>query len=432
MSFTSISGIKINNQKVRDSNRGIILYVGGNGPNNYTTIQGAIEDASDGDTVFVYDDSSPYYENVVVDKSINLRGEDRDTTFIDGDKNGDAVTVTVDWANISGFSIRNCSYYDHGIIIDSTNNNTIRDNIISGNTIGIYLYESINNTISGNHIRSNIFWGIGLDIGANYNTISGNIISDNSIGIFFHHSYNNKITGNYIVSNRDLGIELNFLCNKTIISNKNYAIQDYSNGDNLIYNNFFDNDYNAWDDGENIWNITKTSGINIVGGQWLGGNYWNSYSGEDLDGDGLGDTKLPHKERIKNGGDWLPLTNQLHPPEPPTITGPDSGKSGQTLTYTFNAEDLYWRDVRFHIDWGDGHEEWTIWVLSGRDISVSHIWDVEDTYTITAYTQNEDGENSSLTTKQVTIPRGKATLDILLLRMLERFPLLERLLDVWK
>ena len=49
---------------------GNTLYVGGSGPNNYTKIQDAIDNASDLDTVFVYDDSSPYYENVVVDKSI--------------------------------------------------------------------------------------------------------------------------------------------------------------------------------------------------------------------------------------------------------------------------------------------------------------------------------------------------------------------------
>ncbi len=40
---------------------GNTLYVGGDGPGNYTKIQDAINNASDGDTVFVYDDSSPYY-----------------------------------------------------------------------------------------------------------------------------------------------------------------------------------------------------------------------------------------------------------------------------------------------------------------------------------------------------------------------------------
>jgi len=35
---------------------GNILYVGGSGPGNYSIIQNAINDASDGDTIFVFDD----------------------------------------------------------------------------------------------------------------------------------------------------------------------------------------------------------------------------------------------------------------------------------------------------------------------------------------------------------------------------------------
>ena len=66
------------------NSNGNILYVGGEGPNNYTKIQDAINNAIDGDTVFVYNDSSPYYENIIVDKAINLVGEERDTTIIIG------------------------------------------------------------------------------------------------------------------------------------------------------------------------------------------------------------------------------------------------------------------------------------------------------------------------------------------------------------
>ena len=52
------SGIQIQNKTIIvSSNRGNTLYVGGNGSNNYTKIQDAIDDASDGDTVFVYDES---------------------------------------------------------------------------------------------------------------------------------------------------------------------------------------------------------------------------------------------------------------------------------------------------------------------------------------------------------------------------------------
>ena len=84
---------------------GDTLYVGGTGPNNYTKIQDAINDSSDGDTVYVYDDSSPYYENVVVDKSINLIGEDSETTSIIGDRQYFVINITADLVNISGFTV---------------------------------------------------------------------------------------------------------------------------------------------------------------------------------------------------------------------------------------------------------------------------------------------------------------------------------------
>jgi hypothetical protein len=58
------------------------LYVGGGGAGNYSSIQGAINDANPGGTVFVY--SGIYYQHVIVNKNINLTGENRDTTIIDG------------------------------------------------------------------------------------------------------------------------------------------------------------------------------------------------------------------------------------------------------------------------------------------------------------------------------------------------------------
>ena len=66
---------------------GNILYVGGSGPNNYTKIQDAINDSVDGDTVFVYDESSPYYEYITIGKTILLLGEDKNTTIIDASYN---------------------------------------------------------------------------------------------------------------------------------------------------------------------------------------------------------------------------------------------------------------------------------------------------------------------------------------------------------
>lgn len=71
----------------------ITLYVRGDGPENYTKIQYALDNASDGDLVFVYDDSSPYFENLVVNVTIDLTSEDRYSTIIDGGENDNVIQI---------------------------------------------------------------------------------------------------------------------------------------------------------------------------------------------------------------------------------------------------------------------------------------------------------------------------------------------------
>jgi nitrous oxidase accessory protein NosD len=83
---------------------GTTLYVNttGNG-GAYTSIQDAINDSKNGDTIFVY--SGTYFEHIVINISINLMGEDRTTTIIDGGGNGEVVTLNADNTNISKFTI---------------------------------------------------------------------------------------------------------------------------------------------------------------------------------------------------------------------------------------------------------------------------------------------------------------------------------------
>ncbi len=218
------------------------MYVGGSGPGNYTTIQSAIDDANDSDTVYVYDDSSPYQENLFVNKSINLIGENRDTTVVFTIATWSAVLISADHVKMSGFSILSRGGMLLTAAIDIRSNfTTINDIYITDNKwagIGIW---GFNNTIKNNIINSNFFYGICLLV-CNSNTITGNNISNSMCGIGVFLSNNNKIMDNDI-SNNGYGIFFNGSGNN-IISNNN-ILEDYNNGIGLMDSDNNDISYNT-------------------------------------------------------------------------------------------------------------------------------------------------------------------------------------------
>ena len=58
------------------------IYVDDDGGKDFTKIQDAINFANDGDTIFIY--NGTYYENVIVDKFVNLIGESKENVIVDG------------------------------------------------------------------------------------------------------------------------------------------------------------------------------------------------------------------------------------------------------------------------------------------------------------------------------------------------------------
>ena len=107
--LASLSFVSISNAEDMVIASGNILYVGGSGPGNYSNIQDAVDDANPGDTVFVYSGTYDNGISIYVNKSINLIGENQDTTVIDGNKSRCGIIITANGTTVSDFKIQNCS-----------------------------------------------------------------------------------------------------------------------------------------------------------------------------------------------------------------------------------------------------------------------------------------------------------------------------------
>ncbi|UCF07795.1 MAG: right-handed parallel beta-helix repeat-containing protein [Thermoplasmata archaeon] len=163
-----ISMLVVNHDIVPRVDAAIIIV-----PNDYPTIQEAIDAAQPGDTVFVT--SGVYHEDLVISKRITLMGEDKLNTALDGAVFGETVHVDADFVNITGFTIQysgslpgesaieldhvnNCSIFDNninfnnyfGVFINGSNDNDIVNNIFILNRFGLWLESSRNNRIENN------------------------------------------------------------------------------------------------------------------------------------------------------------------------------------------------------------------------------------------------------------------------------------------
>ena len=215
---------------------GNIFYVGGSGPNNYTSIQEAINSASNRDTVFVYDDSSPYFENLIIDKSINLIGEDKETTIIDGTNLNvllDTVNITVDHVFINGFSINNNDgyYYQAAVLINEDYTTVSNCKIYENDWIGISFLDSSYSQISNCEFFENSMSIHMVD--SNENIIRDCLFYQNTEDILlFSTSHNNQIINCTCIGNSYNGIHVQYSSGNQIL---NCTIKDGYQGIGMAY-----------------------------------------------------------------------------------------------------------------------------------------------------------------------------------------------------
>jgi parallel beta-helix repeat protein len=212
-------------RRIQPQSNGNTLYVGGAGLGNYSKIQYAIDNASDRDTVYVFNDSSPYYENINITSRISLIGEKKESTIIDGKGIGNVVHLLTDGTTVSGFTIQNCGNND--LLIESDagikicgNDSIIFNNIIQNNQVtGLMINKSSGNTINRNIFHNNYHEGILVHYYSSNNAIVNNQISNTINGIFFNaYCNNNSIYNNTITDCLFTSIQFYGECNNNSIS----------------------------------------------------------------------------------------------------------------------------------------------------------------------------------------------------------------------
>ncbi|MGI5991594.1 MAG: NosD domain-containing protein [Methanosarcina sp.] len=368
------NGNKLSGNKANSNNNGIIITLGANNnilENNEVNLNLAGGIALDNSY------SNKIFNNSVSSNSKGIyllslsSGNILSGNTVNSNKNDGIILENASENNVTNNIVNQNKRY--GIYAVNSNSGYIDSNKVQSNLRkGIYLEGSVNNILSENTVTDNSEHGFFLS-SSNDNTLSKNIVYNNKEGISFSSSVNNEISGNKISSN-DYGI---FMCPRST--------------ENWVYDNYFNNIYNAnIKNNKSAWYMEKTPGKNVMGGPTLGGNFWGTPAGlgfsdenSDKDADGNGIIDIPYVSDNGNITDKYPLIRFILPVADFTAN-PTKGFVPLTVEFTDLSKDatlISW-DIN-----GDGSSDNT-------NKSFVHVYDTPGIYNVILTANNTNGTDS--------------------------------------